>query len=88
MTTETEVGYHAIRNSVALAEEPELRCLHLTGAQAFDALDAVCPCDIFLRDGQMKHTLLLNDKGVPFADIYVCREGGKCLPCRLWPQRC
>ena len=75
LTTETEVGYHALRNSVALAEEPELRCLQLTGAQAFDALDAVCPCDIFLRDGQMKHTLLLNDKGIPFADIYVCREG-------------
>ena len=75
MTTETEVSYHAIRNSVALAEELELRCLQLTGAQAFDVLDAVCPCDTFLRDGQMKHTLLLGDKGIPFADIYVCREG-------------
>ena len=73
--TETEVSYHAIRNSVAFAEEPELRCLELTGTQAFDALDAVCPCDIFLQDGQMKHTLLLNDNGTPFADIYVCREG-------------
>lgn len=73
--TETEVGYRAIRNSVAFAEEPELRCLLLTGSQTFDALDAVCPCDIFLQDGQMKHTLLLNDNGTPFADIYVCREG-------------
>jgi aminomethyltransferase len=70
-----EVGYHAIRNSVAFAEEPELRCLQLTGSQAFDALDAVCPCDIFLQDGQMKHTLLLDDTGIPFADVYVCREG-------------
>ena len=73
--TETEVSYHAIRNSVAFDEEPELRCLQLIGSQAFDALDAVCPCDIFLQDGQMRHTLLLNDKGIPFADIYVCREG-------------
>lgn len=73
--TEIAVGYHAIRNSVALAEEPELRCLQLTGARAFDALDGVCPCDIFLRDGQMKHTLLLDDEGVAFADIYVCRQG-------------
>lgn len=23
----------------------------------------------------MKHTLLLDEKGVPFADVYVCREG-------------
>ena len=73
--TEAEVSYHAIRNSVAFAEEPELRCLQLTGSQAFDALDAICPCDIFLQDGQMKHTLLLDDKGIPFADVYVCREG-------------
>ena len=73
--TETEVSYHAIRNSVAFAEEPELRCLKLTGSQSLDALDAVCPCDLFLQEGQMKHTLLLSDKGVPFADVYVCREG-------------
>ena len=73
--TETDVSYHAIRNSVAFAEEPELHCLQLIGSQAFDALDAVCPCDIFLQDGQMKHTLLLDDTGTPFADVYVCREG-------------
>ena len=73
--TETEVGYRALRNSVAFAAEPELHCLQLTGSQAFDALDAVCPCDIFLQDGQMRHTLLLDDKGIPFADIYVCRDG-------------
>ena len=76
LTPEAEAGYRAIRNSVALAEEPELRCLQLTGVQAFDVLEAVCPCDIFLQDGQMRHTLLLDDKGVPFADVYACREGG------------
>ena len=73
--TEIEVSYHAIRNSVGFAEEPELRCLKLIGSQALDVLNAVCPCDIFLQDGQMKHTLLLDNKGVPFADVYVCREG-------------
>lgn len=72
--TETEIGYHAIRNSVAFAEEPELRCLQLTGSKAFDLLDVVCPCDIFLQDGQMRHTLLINNSGIPIADIYVCRE--------------
>lgn len=72
--TQTEIGYHAIRNSVAFAEEPDLRCLQLTGRHAFDVLDTVCPCDIFLQDGQMRHTLLLNENGVPFGDVYVCRE--------------
>ena len=76
LSTATESGYHAIRNSAALAEEPELRCLKLTGDQAFEALDAVCPCAVFLRDGQMKHTLLLDGNGLAFADIYICREGG------------
>lgn len=72
---QTEAGYRAIRNSVALAQEPELRCLRLTGVSALDTLDAVCPCDLFLQDGQIKHTLLLDEEGVPFADVYVCREG-------------
>ena len=75
LTTEYEVGYRAIRNSVALAEEPELRCIQLTGDGALEALDTVCPCDMFLQDGQMRHTLLLDQEGVPFADVYACREG-------------
>ncbi len=75
LTAATEAGYRAIRNSVALAQEPELRCLRLTGAGAFEALDAVSPRDLFLQDGQMKHTLLLEENGVPFADVYICREG-------------
>ena len=75
VTSDFEAGYRGIRSSVALAHEPELRCLCLTGAGAFEALDAVCPCDLFLQDGQMKHTLLLSEAGFPFADIYVCREG-------------
>ena len=75
LTTESEVGYKAIRNSVAFSEESELFCLQLTGERALDVLDAVCPCDIFLQDGQMKHTLLLDEEGIPFADVYVCREG-------------
>lgn len=75
LTAKSEQGYLAIRNSVALAEEPELRCLKFTGSNAFDVLDAICPCDLFLQDGQIKHTLLLNEDGTPFADVYACREG-------------
>jgi len=75
LTSATETGYRALRNSVAFAQEPELRCLRLTGAGAFEALDTVCPRDLFLQDGQMKHTLLLEENGVPFADVYICREG-------------
>lgn len=67
-------GYLAIRNSVALEEEPDLRCLLIKGKDAFKLLDQVCPCNTFLQNGQMKHTLLLNENAVPFADVYICRK--------------
>ncbi len=67
-------GYLAIRNSVALEEETELRCLLIQGKDAFKLLDRVCPCNVFLQNGQMKHTLLLDEKAVPFADVYICRN--------------
>ena len=76
-TSILESGYRAIRNSVALSHEEDLRCFQLEGSDALDVLEAVCPCDVFLLDGQMKHTVLLEDSGVPFADVYVGREGKK-----------
>ena len=70
-----EGGYRAIRSSVALRILPDLRCLQLTGGAVFDALDAVCPCDLFLRSGELRPTVLLRDDAVVFADVCVCREG-------------
>ncbi|TLX78368.1 aminomethyl transferase family protein [Labilibacter sediminis] len=67
-------GYLAIRNSVALEEETELRCLLIRGKDAFKVLDRICPCNVFLQNGQMKHTLLLDEEAVPFADVYICRN--------------
>jgi glycine cleavage system aminomethyltransferase T len=68
-------GYLAIRNSVALEEDADLRCLLIRGKEAFKLLDQICPCNTYLQNGQMKHTLLLDEKAVPFADVYVCRNG-------------
>ncbi len=67
-------GYFAIRNSVALEDETDMRCLLLRGREAFKLLDQVCPCNVFLQNGQMRHTILLDENAVPFADIYVCRH--------------
>jgi glycine cleavage system aminomethyltransferase T len=67
-------GYFAIRNSVALEEETDLRCLLISGRETFKLLDQICPCEVYLQNGQMKHTLLLDENAVPFADIYVCRN--------------
>ena len=41
---------------------------------AFEALDAVSPCDLFLRSGEARPTVLLRDDGVVFADACVCRD--------------
>lgn len=70
-----EGGYRALRSSVAFRILPDLRCLQLTGRAVFDALDAVCPCDLFLRSGELRPTVLLRDDGIVFADTCVAREG-------------
>jgi glycine cleavage system aminomethyltransferase T len=65
-------GYAAIRNSVALEEETELRCLLIRGKEAIKLMDQICPCNVYLQNGQMRQTVLLDDNAVPFADVYVC----------------
>lgn len=67
-------GYRAIRNSVALEDETDLRCLLIRGSEAFKVLDQICPCNVYLQNGQMKHTLFLDENAVPFADVYICRH--------------
>ncbi len=67
-------GYLAIRKSVAFEEEADLHCYLIKGKDAFNILEQICPCNVFLQNGQMKHTLLLDEHAVPFADIYICRK--------------
>ncbi|WP_437993951.1 glycine cleavage T C-terminal barrel domain-containing protein [Sorangium sp. So ce145] len=72
MAIEDEV--RSIRSAVALGDGSHVVCLRLAGEGAFDALDRVSSADLFLQDAQMRPSLLLRDDGVPFADIYVCRD--------------
>jgi glycine cleavage system aminomethyltransferase T len=67
-------GYLAIRNSVALEEETDMQCLLIKGKDTFKLLEHICPCNVFLQNGQMKHTFFLDDHAVPFADVYLCRN--------------
>jgi aminomethyltransferase len=64
----------AVRLDVALSEPAHVVCLRVTGDDAFDTLDALCPADLHARDGQMLHTLLLDDQGRPVADLYLCPD--------------
>lgn len=64
----------ALRTSVALAAGDHVTCLRVEGEGAYEALDAVVACDLFLQDGQMRPSLLLDEEARPFADIHVARD--------------
>lgn len=73
MSLEKEV--RAIRLGVSLFEDKQRLCFRISGPDANDALERICPRELFIRDGQMLHTLLLNENGNPIADLYVCSDG-------------
>ncbi len=73
MTLENEV--RAIRQAVALSGAQGRSVFRLSGAGANAAADKLCPRELFLRDGQMLHTLLLNERANPLADVYLCADG-------------
>jgi len=64
----------AIRESVAVSEAPHVSVLRVSGAAAFDALDRVVPRELYIRDGQILHTMLLKDDATLLSDLLVCRQ--------------
>jgi glycine cleavage system T protein (aminomethyltransferase) len=65
----------ALRGAVALADGDQLACVRVRGAGAHDLLDRVSPRELFVRSGQLIHTLFLDDAAQPIADVYLgCDE--------------
>ncbi len=64
----------AVRTSVALSRLDDVRVVRFTGAGAWDALDHLWAGDLYVRDGQLLHGLLLDDDAHPFADGYLGRD--------------
>lgn len=64
----------AIRTGVAHSSEPRVAALRLAGDDAFTVLDHVCPADLFVRDGQVRPSVLLDAEGRVFADVYVGQD--------------
>jgi aminomethyltransferase len=62
----------AVRGSVAVSDGEHMVCARVTGADAHELLDRVSPRQLFVRSGQMLHTLLLDDAAMPLADVYIC----------------
>lgn len=58
----------ALRTSVALSREDQVRYLRVRGRGGYDALDRIFPRELYLRDGQLMLGLLLGSDGAVFAD--------------------
>ena len=63
---------HAVRRSVALSRMDHVAAVRVSGRDAFAALDRLLPAELFVRDGRMLHTLVLNENARPEADAYLC----------------
>jgi aminomethyltransferase len=51
----------------------------LVGDDPIEAVDAVCSGDLWVRDGRMLQTLILDERGQPVADVYVCPDDDACI---------
>ncbi|MEP7120096.1 MAG: glycine cleavage T C-terminal barrel domain-containing protein [Byssovorax sp.] len=72
--TSIEAEMAAIRGSIGLSALPHVACLRVEGDGAYDALDRVCPAPMHVRNGTMRHTLLLDEDGIPLVDLYLCND--------------
>lgn len=69
----------ALRTRVALAVDRAPVALAVEGDDAFRAVDAALPTDLFLREAQARQSLLLDEGGRPFADVLVARDDQRYL---------
>ena len=58
-----EDEYRALRYGSALSRMDHVGLVRLQGDEAIDAVDAVCSGDLWVRDGRMLQTLVLDEKG-------------------------
>ena len=70
----TEATAPCVRTSVGLSCLDHVRRFKVSGPNAFAFLERLCSSDLFLRDGQMLHTLMLDAQAVPQVDLFLCRD--------------
>lgn len=64
----------ALRGSVAMSRLDHVSHLRLRGSDVYQAVDRFCTSALRLRDGQMLHTLLLDEEARCLADAYLCAD--------------
>jgi len=74
-----EEEYTFVRHSAALSRMEHVQCVRIEGEDATEAVDAICSGDLWVRDGRMRQTLILDERGQPIADVYVCPDDDACI---------
>src|SRR5262249_17217504 len=64
----------AIRTATAVTRLEHVRAVRLTGPGAEGPVDAPPTSRLFLREGQMLHTLMLERSGSILADAFLCLD--------------
>lgn len=68
-----------LRRRVGWLVSEHIRLIRVSGGGAFDALDALLPIPLYLQEAELRATLLLDERGRPWADAVVGREGDDLL---------
>jgi glycine cleavage system aminomethyltransferase T len=71
--------YRYVRHAAAISRMNHVRVVRIQGEDATEAFDAICAGDLWVRDGRMRQTLILDERGEPVADVYVCPDDESCI---------
>ena len=67
----TDGAMRALRESAGLSRSEHIAVVRVEGPDAFEVVEYASTRRLYLREGQLRHTLLLDpDTGV-FADVYI-----------------
>jgi glycine cleavage system T protein (aminomethyltransferase) len=72
--TTLDAEMQAIRSAIGLSALTHVACVRVEGDGAYDALDRICPAPMHVRNGMIRHTLLLRKDGLPLVDLYLCND--------------
>jgi glycine cleavage system aminomethyltransferase T len=65
-----DAGHRALREGVVLHRSNAARVM-VRGERAYERVEALCPRDLFVRTGQVLHSLVLDEQGGVQADLHV-----------------
>lgn len=71
--------YRHVRHAATISRMDHVTVVRIQGDDATEAVDAICSGDLWVRDGRMRQTLVLDDAGAPVADVYVCPDDDSCF---------